>query len=175
MVIDRDQVDTIRAALERSANEIDGVDLLIEMVPALAKVIMPKTNDEEWKENTANGDDSSAIFGSGSSTEATSRFKSAFRLFLRAIASRDKLLVLVLEDFHWADEEALDLLMSILTDTLNQETLFVATYRNDSNTQIVTIMLKQLQMSEIEATYIFLKNLDEATTSIMIVDILQIR
>lgn len=175
-VIERGEVDIIRAALEQSENEIEGVDLLVKMIPALAKVIMPKTNDEKWNDDSVN-EDSSADFGSGVLTEALSRFKYAFqlflRLFLRVIASRERLLVFVLEDLHWADEAAFDLLKTLLTDTLNQETLFVATYRDDADTEKVSTMLKQLQKCEVSVSHIFLKNLDEAATSNMVVEVLQ--
>lgn len=174
MVLERGDVDTIRAAVNNCENEIEGVDVLLKMIPALARVIGPAPDCMIGGEEPIASDEPPQVFGSYSSMEATSRFKYAFRLFLRAIASKNRPLILVMEHLHWADEAALDLLQTLISDTSNQATLFVATDRDDLETRKVTNMLKKLHALEVTVTHFHLKNLDEESTTSMIADILQI-
>ena len=67
-------------------------------------------------------------------SETANRFMYEFRLFLRAIGSPDHLLVCLLDDLHWADEVALDLLSSVVQDDGIRGCVFVITFRDDSNT-----------------------------------------
>jgi predicted ATPase len=57
------------------------------------------------------------------------RFKQLFRSFLRSVASSENPLILFLDDLHWADNDSLDVLQSIITDTLAKSILIICAYR----------------------------------------------
>lgn len=173
MVQERGQVETVRRAVNEATTEIESLNLLVKMIPGLAALTGLETKGDVDDAVNKQDDVDSSDEGSYSSNEAASRFKYAVRLLLRSFASVDRPLVLVLEDLHWADEAAMDLLHTLLTDTANQETLFVATYREESDKRNMTTMLKQLQKSEVTVSHIVLKNLDEVSTTNMVVDMLQ--
>lgn len=170
-VQERGQVEAVQTAVNKSFAATEGLSLLVHMIPALAAIT-------GWPQQTRGGEEvengsEEAVLGRFSSTETTSRFKFALRLFLQAIASVGDPLVQVFEDLHWADEAAVDLLHSLLTDTENYNILFVATYRDDADTVQVQSMLKQLRNTKVTISHIHLANLDRVSTTNMVTDILQ--
>jgi predicted ATPase len=59
------------------------------------------------------------------------RFKQLFRSFLRSVASSENPLILFLDDIQWADHASLDVLQSIITDTLAKNIVIICAYRED--------------------------------------------
>jgi predicted ATPase len=57
------------------------------------------------------------------------RFKQLFRSFLRSVASSENPLILFLDDIQWADHASLDVLKSIITDSLASNMLIICAYR----------------------------------------------
>jgi predicted ATPase len=110
-----------------------------------------------------------------STSNKAGRLKYAFRVFLRTVTSPEHPLVFVLDDLHWADESALDLLGSLLCDTSNRNTLFVATHRDDADLRKLTTMMTQLRPSAVSVTNISVGGMEEASVACMIWDILQPR
>ena len=70
-------------------------------------------------------------------SEAINRFKYLFRLFVQALSSPDRTIVLFLDDIHWADESSLDLLWSLINNPSNRGVLFLFTVRDDSDTSLI--------------------------------------
>ena len=106
--------------LQESVKPISGeVGILTTLIPELEKVLGV---NESAEQEPYTGDPSS---------EAANRFKHAFRLFLRAIGSSERPLVFFLDDAHWADEVALDLLSSLVQDEGIVGCMFMCTYRTD--------------------------------------------
>lgn len=203
-VVDRGDGERVRRAVQDSmrvdaSHSRDAIQVVANMVPALADLLMEpqqpqQRNSEEEPAHTdtdnhnhnspisvlfGGGTDASSPsshgFGGFNSPEASTHCKYAFRVFLRAISSPETPLVLVLDDCHWMDETALDILQSLLSDTSNQGILFVGTCRNDTDSnERFTAMLEQLSPSEVNVTRINLTNLDEAATRKMTADILRV-
>jgi predicted ATPase/class 3 adenylate cyclase/tRNA A-37 threonylcarbamoyl transferase component Bud32 len=65
-----------------------------------------------------------------SSSEAQNRFRLAVQAFVRSIASRDRPLVLFLDDLQWADVASLDVLRWILTDPDRAHVFIIGAYRS---------------------------------------------
>ena len=70
-------------------------------------------------------------------SEAINRFKYLFRLFVQAVSSPDRSIVLFMDDIHWADESSLDLLWSLINNPSNRGVLFLFTVRDDSDTSLI--------------------------------------
>jgi predicted ATPase len=145
--------------------QIEGVELLLKCIPALAKVIPCGANNQkpsfDYRSSGANARD------------AANRFKHSLRLLFKVIASKHRPLVLILDNIHWADEAAIELLQLFLSDAVNQAVLFLATEREDQNSQLVATMLNKIHAIEVTVTRFHLTNLDLASTERYIADVLE--
>ena len=94
------------------------------------------------------------------------RLKFLFRMFVRAVCSGGRPLVLVLDDMQWADSPSLELAESLVTDPENPSFLLVTTCRNNdvdeehpflaklrcfqaAGVQVKTIMLGDLDLDAV--------------------------
>lgn len=203
-VVERGQVERVRQRV-RVSTEKDAIPVLVKMIPALATILLCDDDDDgggdnaalekcdtshgkEWYSSTLSSDSAAAFGGSAgftstSSEAASTQCKDALRVFLRAIASPETPFVLVLDDCHWMDEAALDMLQSLLTDTVNQGILFIGTCRSDDaetsttnsshHQSRFTSMIHQLSPQEVTVTRIHLTMIDEADTRAMLADLFQ--
>lgn len=91
--------------------------ILVDMIPSL-EAILGFQKKESFNESRRSSDE-------------LNRFKFVFRMFVRAISSLERPLVMLLDDLHFADESSLDLLSAIISDSNNNGVLFICTYRDD--------------------------------------------
>jgi predicted ATPase len=73
------------------------------------------------------------------------RFKQLFRSFLRSVASSENPLILFLDDIQWADHASLDVLKSIITDSLASNMLIICSYREG---EILIDMLQKYNLAD---------------------------
>jgi histidine kinase len=144
-------------------SKIEGIDLLLKMIPALRRLIPQVEQPDETTSKDASCD---FDFQNASLRDASNLSKIVLRLFLRTIASKGRPpLVIALEHLHWADEAALDVLLSLLSDSVHQRILFVATEREDLSTPALATMLQRIHVNEVTLTHIHLLNMDEEATT----------
>jgi AAA ATPase domain len=168
LVKERNQMNLFR----RLTQQLEEMDVLVKMIPAIADAM--KSEEGPKMEAELSNVNVTTLLGSHNSKEMASRFKYAILQFVRAIASGMGQIVLVLEDIYRADESALDLLSSLLCDSVNRSILFVATYRDESNAEVLDTFLKKLPSQGTTMTHIPLQNLDSASAADMIKSLLQI-
>jgi predicted ATPase len=168
LVKERNQMDLFRHLTYR----LEEMDVLVKMIPAIADAMKP--TEAAKMEAELSAIHVTTLLGSQNSKEMASRFKYAILQFLRAVAAGMGQIMLVLEDIHRADEPALDLLSSLLYDSANRSIMFVATYRDESNTDVLDTFLKKLPSRGSMVTHIPLQNLDSASAADMIKSLLQI-
>ena len=137
---------------------------LIEMIPALRTVLIQPplqkndngdyccdltTNSVRTISFTSPSTDVVSLQGS-----SINRWKDLFRLFFRAVSSMHytnsnsnsnniQPIVVLIEDLHWADESSMDVLQTLFHDKVNHGTLFICTYRTESNGTNTSVSLKQ--------------------------------
>lgn len=63
-------------------------------------------------------------------SESQKRFVYAFRKFVQALASKERPLVLFIDDLHWAEASSLQLLQALISDPESQYLLFAGAYRH---------------------------------------------
>lgn len=63
--------------------------------------------------------------------ETTNRFKRTIRQFLHTLCSRDRMIVLFLDDLQWADSATLSLLEAVLCDEALSHLLLIGAYRDN--------------------------------------------
>jgi predicted ATPase/class 3 adenylate cyclase len=68
--------------------------------------------------------------------EARTRFNRVMGMFLRALCGRDNVVVLFLDDLHWADAASLDLLRALLTDGGIHRLFVIGSYRDNEVTAV---------------------------------------
>jgi histidine kinase len=173
LIQERNEIPSFRRVMEQLNDTIEEIDILVKMIPSLTHLMLNPAASARI-ELEKNEKETTAWIGSHNSKEATSRFKYAFRQFLRAISTYMGPTILVLEDVHRSDQSALDLLSSLLCDSTNHGTLFVATYRDDCNAEGLDSFLKKVPSHETTVTHIQLQNLNPTYATTMIKDLLQI-
>jgi predicted ATPase len=73
------------------------------------------------------------------------RFKQIFRAFLRSVASPENPLVFFLDDLQWADTASLELLKSIIHDSMAQNIMLICSYREG---EMSLEFLRQYQLGD---------------------------
>ena len=157
--------------------EHGGCDL-IEMIPALKEIISPNREASiRTAESSSNTQSSWIADHLSSSGLSTNRWKDLFRLFLRALSSLKRPLVLLIEDLHWIDECSLDVLHALLEDQRNSSTLFVCTYRIDpqshSNMGLDRI-LQELRQNDVQIAQIYLEGLSRTAVTSLVSSVLSV-
>jgi histidine kinase len=168
-----------RSVVSRGPNEITyfraNVDELIttehrvltEMVPALKLIFNSKCTGVHSTSGKAD-----YIVG----TDAVNRFKYVFRMFMRAISSKEKPIVLHLDDLHWADESSLDLYYTLLSDAPTSEgILYVGTYRTNEPSERLQNFLHRIHEEDtIKLSVIGLANFSRLELNCMISEIMRL-
>ena len=150
---------------------------LIEMIPSLQNIIIPKyphhSKYEVQNSSSVATAPSNAIPMCGLSTN---RWKDLFCLFLRAASSPQKPVVLLIEDLHWADESSLDVLKSLLQDNANEGTLFICTYRTENESKSTTLerMVKNLRQNDVHLKHFALENVPQCAIATMVANVLSV-
>ena len=185
-VTERRDVERIRRAVRSSTESAsDAIQVLISMVPALEKILLNPSPEQRNSHETGKQDYGNNIVDTGISSPvacfsaeefcpsgASTYCKHALRMFLRAVVSPEKPLVLILDDCHWMDGAAIDILHSLLTDTIIRGLIVVGTCRSDCESlEQFTAMLRQLSPQVVNVTKIHLTMFRKAETQSMLSDI----
>eukprot|EP00984_Skeletonema_dohrnii_P024549 scaffold13678_cov106-Skeletonema_dohrnii-CCMP3373.AAC.4 len=94
--------------------------------------------------------------------------------FVRVVSSPRHPIMLFLDDMQWADSTALDVIHTILSDTMGSCMFFVGTYR-DNEVQIdhdIFDLMERLEISNVQTTKVSLAGLDQDDLNTMISDAL---
>jgi predicted ATPase len=186
-----------RVRITVTSTLLNEVSVLTELIPELGLILGTGTaNAENEPGDTASLADTINKYGS---SEAVHRLKYIFRMFLRAIASVDHPVVLVLDDLHWADEASLTLFQSLVSDTVNTSVLFVGIVRDNTagiianrdsngggsnkkprldsvdeyaNAPYHRCIKELVQAGQIKITTVSIQNLEEAGVNEMLTDML---
>ncbi|KAL7427131.1 hypothetical protein ACHAXM_000715, partial [Skeletonema potamos] len=92
--------------------------------------------------------------------------------FMRLISSPKRPVMLFLDDLQWADDCALEIIHTFLTDTMGSCIFFVGTYR-DNEVQVghsVFDLMEKLEVSNVPTTKVSLTGLDQQDLNEMISD-----
>ncbi|XYI03744.1 AAA family ATPase [Sorangium sp. So ce1128] len=118
--------DLIRGRLQGSAEELSALkdrllaalgpnaQLVIDLIPELSVILGPQPSVPEL-----------------GPTESQNRFVIVFQSFLRVFSTRERPLVLFLDDLQWADSASLRLLQAILANPENAYLLLLGAYRDN--------------------------------------------
>lgn len=156
---------------------IHGGKDLMEMIPSLKSILPPKPSDDSNYEQQ-----SGTLIASTLATTlpvcglSTHRWKDLLRLFLRAASSPQKPVVLLIEDLHWADENSIDLLMTLLQDNANCGSLFICTYRTENESKSATLerIVKEFRQSDVHIKHFALENVSRCVITKMVANILSV-
>jgi len=104
--------------------------------------------------------------------EAQVRFNYVFLSFLKALIKVNSPLVLILDNFQWADDPSLYLLSFILSDKELSQFLFVGSFEDTENIDWLNTMLETLKHDQVKTTPIHLKNFSQSLLTNLISEIL---
>lgn len=127
-------------------NEALGVNaqVILDVIPELEAIIGPQPK--------------ATVLGL---TETQNRFNLIFQNFIHMLASKDKPLVLFLDDLQWIDNASLNLLTALLINLDNRYLLMIGSYRENEveATHPLLMMLKKLEDAGVKLTNIILQPL----------------
>lgn len=105
--------------------------------------------------------------------EKQTRFKTALKNLIAAIAAPEHPVVLFIDDVHWADMASLDLFAVLLTDPAVKGLMFIGTYRdNEVNASHMLIRtLEKIEKNNAKPKFIRLKSLSLDAVAHMIADV----
>lgn len=131
----KEEAQSVKRAIEEAVGS--EIHLLLEVIPELGELLTPV----EWLVEQEKAANSSGMDSSQSSShnieisESQTRVVSVFRRFLRSCSSRERPIVLFMDDLQWADDFALEVLARRLYETTeesrNPGLLFLATCRGN--------------------------------------------
>ena len=155
---------------------IHGGKDLIEMIPSLQSIIKPMQPDDSKVEQHQNETSITSTLVTTLPTcgLSTNRWKDLLRLFLRAASSPEKPVVLLIEDLHWADENSIDVLMTLLQDNVNSCSLFICTYRTENESKATSLerIVKDLRQSDVHLKHFALDNVPQCVVAKMVANLL---
>ncbi|CAB9504987.1 multi-sensor signal transduction multi-kinase [Seminavis robusta] len=153
------------------------MDILLEAIPGLSELMDgTQSKDINCHEKLPSG----PSFEVGVGTERHAYFASAFCRFLRAISSRDRNLVILLDDLQWADPSSLEILSSLLNplllDTM-EGLMIIATCRDNevSCHDNLSVLLRKIEDMGTVITEIQVQNLSVNALSEMVSSVLDLR
>ena len=153
----------------------DGKDL-IEMIPSLQCIIQPNQQPDLSQNDPQEETTTSTKTTLPTRGLSTNRWKDLLRLFLRAASSPQQPVVLLIEDLHWADESSVDVLRTLLQDNVNDGTLFICTYRADSESTLSSLerIVKDLKQGSVHLQHFALDNVSQCMIAKMLVTVLSV-
>jgi predicted ATPase len=130
------------------------VSVLTSMIPSLERILgqtCDATNSQATKADNA-----------------ISRFVFVFRMFVRAVCSPQQPMVILVDDLQWADPCSLDLLMSLVADTVhtrNEGLVLVGTCRDHiSPSSYLSTKLREMEdQDHVVITSLSLQNFSESS------------
>ncbi|CAB9503118.1 expressed unknown protein [Seminavis robusta] len=177
---DRKMTQRYRDALIEALKE--DVTLLSNLSPALDALLTKKSWASGSKVNTMDESETMPIKEESQQETyacmAMQRLKEVFGLFLQTIASVDpeQSTILLWDDSHWMSEEAINLLLYLVTDPANAGILFLGTYREDEADDARFKRSWRLSNTNpnLNITEIHLDNLEEDSVHCMLADALSL-
>ena len=108
--------------------------------------------------------------------QAFIRFKQQCLLFLKSVASKDRPIVLFLDDLQWCDSKSMEVIESLMESRPLKSVLFVGSYRDDQKGHHESLAEKLNQESKVSSrtSRIELGNLDRSTVNEMVSEILKL-
>ncbi|MGK3983785.1 AAA family ATPase [Sorangium sp. So ce136] len=161
--------DLIRGRLQGSAEELSALkarllaalgpnaQLVIDLIPELSVILGPQPSVPEL-----------------GPTESQNRFVIVFQSFLRVFSTRERPLVLFLDDLQWADSASLRLLQAILTNPENAYLLLLGAYRDNEvgPAHPLALTVEEIRKAGATLNEITLKPLAPSTVAQIIADTL---
>jgi predicted ATPase len=150
----------------RRAMTIEDKRILTNMIPALNQIVgqlKPRQNSIQY---------------SSTAELHCNRISFVFLNFLKAICDLEHPLVFFLDDLHWADESSLDLIGSLMTESVPIEgILFLGTCRDVENKDQLKVQVRNLLTGNesVIRTKISLGNLPITAVQDMLQDLLSVR
>ncbi|NNC77844.1 MAG: AAA family ATPase [Woeseiaceae bacterium] len=145
---DDDRIAKLRARLKEKLG--DGAGLLVEVVPNLAALLgeMPQQQHVD-------------------PSRERNRFNRLVSVFLETIASRERPLVIVLDDLQWADTATIDFVERMTVGGLDDSLMFVAAYRDNevNDSHPITLFRQRLADDGVSHGDIALKPLSDDAMS----------
>ena len=104
------------------------------------------------------------------------RFQNVVRNFIRNVCATVGMVVLVLDDLHWADAASLELIHGLVNDHNSEQFLFVGTYRDvespDVDLTTLSLFLETIREEDIDIHDLKMRPFDQADTMNLVVDAL---
>ena len=156
----------VRSEQEEMAKSIrDAVgtewSILVEMIPAMKQVLG----------DVSSGEEKSNVQG----LEAQNRFNFVFRMFVKAISSKERPLVMFFDDMQWAQASSLDMLRSVCMEGDAEGLLILMAYRDNDITPAhpFAVLLEEVSV-KVPLTKIEVSNFQCATVNDMMADVLKL-
>lgn len=111
----------------------EDVAVLTKVVPAL-QIILADSEHPPQKRNSVSTHKTKIQFEDSvetSTQNAWNRLKYVLQLFTKTIASRERPVIIFLDDLQWADIGSLDLIQSLVADKRIRNFMFIGTFRSD--------------------------------------------
>jgi predicted ATPase len=171
------KVSDLRDALSKEGIDYEhGGHDLIEMVPALEEVIGLTHREESVRTMELSNNPQSLIAEHAGLGLSTNRWKDLFRLFIRAVSTFEKPLVLLIEDLHWIDECSLDVLHALVEDQKNSGATFVCTFRtSEESTSMSLEQILQDLKNEVQIAQIHLVGLTRTAVTSLVSSVLSVK
>lgn len=117
----------------RSRLAQEDVAVLTKVVPAL-QIILADSEHPPQKRNSVSTHKTKIQFEDSvetSTQNAWNRLKYVLQLFTKTIASRERPVIIFLDDLQWADIGSLDLIQALVADKRIRNFMFIGTFRSD--------------------------------------------
>ncbi|WP_437821294.1 AAA family ATPase [Sorangium sp. So ce1078] len=159
--------DLLRGHLQGAADDLSSLrarlllalgpnaQLMVDLIPELSAILGPQPAVPEL-----------------GPTESQNRFAIVFQSFLRVFATRERPLVLFLDDLQWADSASLRLLQAILANPENAYLLVLGAYRDNEvgPAHPLTLTVEEIRKTGAKLGEITLKPLAPSTVAQIIAD-----
>ena len=134
--------------------------LLMNSIPTLHQILVQasQTNEDEQESSVA-GSLHASDFGSSdgipssnlAATESDERFRFIIRNILQIVCSHERPIILLIDDWQWADESSLELLIEILQDICIQGLMVLGACRGNEVgfDDALSVMLRRLEDEDV--------------------------
>lgn len=157
-------VASIQRTVEQAISELAEINLLIDMVPAL-EGFFPNKMKGLHRNKSSSGGPSASSSTVMKHPDVENPTLTVVCKFLRSICSRERNIVLVIDDLQWIDSSSLELIEKIAEETIPMEGfMLVATSRDDEMTfdhpaSQVLPSIQQGDSEHVSVSYISMGNL----------------
>lgn len=133
--------------------------LLVNVAPEMEKILGPQ---EHIKLKIGQG------------AMAQTRVNYVYRLLIRAIASPEQPIAVLVDDLHWTEPASLELLFHLLTDRTSKGVLFVVTIRSEPRKSSLDNFVERVKAVGLGKHHIRLQGLDDEHVRSLISDVFRL-